>query len=213
MKIVAENSTLVLAGSWNPAILTPNWIAKTILKLPPEPHFDVKVEMQVAQGAVQRLSFLGLSYVASPQFLVFFIDPANTEAAAKAVRVARGVLEILSHTPITGVGCNFDFVVEEHKEEFLRRFHAADDLEDEVGEAEVVSKAWGNKIKTSAGLLSIDCVYEGGAGQVHLNFHQETPAAEDARAYLASDEKFVEVFKSAKAIAMKLSNENIGDQA
>ncbi len=208
MKIFQENSTMVLAGSWNPAILTPQWIAQTVFGLKAGESFPVEIDMIVANGAMQKMRFLGLSCVASSQFLIFFFDSQNTESCSVAVKSARKILEVLSHTPVTGVGFNMQFLLSETKPEFLNRFQSID-LDDEVPGADVVSKGWSMKLNTVENLISITSTYEGGSGRIEMNFHHSATTADEARAYLADDNKCLEIFGVATAVAKKLSNEEM----
>lgn len=208
MKTLQENSTMVLAGSWNPAILTPSWIAQTVFGRRPGEQFPVEIDMVVANGAMQKMKFLGLSCMASPQFLIFFFDSQNAESCSIAVSSARKILEVLSHTPVSGVGFNVQFVLSETKPEFLSRFQNVD-LDDEVPAAGIVSQGWGMKLNAAENLISINSSYEGGNGTIAMNFHHSTATADEARAYLANDNKCLEIFGVATAVAKKLSNEEM----
>jgi len=210
MKIEAENPTLVIAGSWNPAILTPQWIAQAALGKAADEQFVVKVTIDPlqGQGAVRRLSFLDIELVAAPQVLIFFIDPKNPESSAKAIAAARTILQTLTHTPISGVGCNFLFSVEENKIEFLDLFRSTNYFEGVLENSEIVSKSWGNKIQADDELIGVECVHEGNVGSIRLNFHHSVQTASEAVEYL-TDEKYPEILGQAIKIAENLSNERI----
>lgn len=209
MKIDTQNCSLIIAGSWNPAILNDaRWFARTILDHRPGEQFNVNLEMQVAAQAINKLTFLGVSFIASPSVLMFFINPSDPEAGKAAMRASRKILEVLTHTPVTGIGFNFQFRSENPTAEFLGKFPIASDLDDVLPEHEIVSKSWQNKIAFGNQIVTADCLNEGGAGIISLNMHNEVQSAASALNVLDSD-AFVNTLARAKAITEMLSNEAI----
>ena len=63
MILQPEKLTVVLAGSFNPAILTPQWISQHGLQEPANQKFAVELMTQFGPiGGIQRFSFGGISY-------------------------------------------------------------------------------------------------------------------------------------------------------
>jgi hypothetical protein len=207
MKIDSQNSSLVIAGSWNPAILNDTgWFARTILETAQGHQFNVTVEMAVAEQAVNKLTFLGLSYIASPTFLVFFIDPADANAAQKAIYAARKILEVLNHTPVSGVGFNFQFTLADLNIKFLEKFPVAPDFETILSDYEIVSRSFENKIKVCDELITVKCQSEGGTGAITLNMHTQVQSPMEALGVLGQG-SFSTALARATSIAETLSNE------
>src|SRR4051812_38105477 len=58
LNLVQDKLTIVLVGSFNPAILTPQWIARNALGYPEERQFQVELLTPVAGiGGMPRYSF------------------------------------------------------------------------------------------------------------------------------------------------------------
>ena len=57
MQIDDTKTSLVIAGSWNPAILTPQWIANKVLGLPTGQEFNVEVEMVMTPHNFQKYKY------------------------------------------------------------------------------------------------------------------------------------------------------------
>lgn len=213
MKIDVQNATLIIAGSWNPAILNdPNWFGRSILELPPGQNFNMNLEMAVAEQSIRKLSFLGISFIASPQALVFFIDPTDAESGNRAISTARKVLEVLMHTPVSGIGFNFQFLLENPRPEFMNRFHIGADLEDAVPNQQIVGMSWGNIIKDEAKLITVRCESQSNNGSITLNIHDAVGSAHQALEVLNSG-AFGAIFQKARGIAEILSNEPLEENA
>ncbi|MDO8298090.1 hypothetical protein [Lacisediminimonas sp.] len=210
MKFVRESSTLVIAGSWNPAILKPTWVAQVAMNPPLADPFNVRVELAMfPSSGVQRFSFHGVSYSVSPQYLVFFLEDAAAWPATAPV--ARRILGTLQHTPITGLGFNFEYQVEALHPSFLERFPVVASLDELLGADDaVVSRTWGNKIQHGTALISFTCDLEGQVGKILINYHEPIAAADNAAAFL-TEEVYAEVKTLADRLAQHLSEENLGE--
>lgn len=184
MLIDANKTSLVIAGSWNPAILNPSWIAKTVFNYEQDQEFNVSVEMGMAPLNYQKFTFLDISYIATPQFLIFYIDHLQPENIQKTITTARSILNKLLHTPITGVGFNFEFLLNEQKDNFLDLFKQVDKLNDVFPDMTVVSKLWGNTITAENELITIQCILEGAVGKITVNQHHALSNADEAANYL-----------------------------
>lgn len=208
MQIVVNKTSLVIAGSWNPAILNPSWIGKTVLNFEKDHEFEVLVEMGIAPLNFQKYTFFDISYTASPQYLIFYIDHLNAECVSKTIAAAKSILNVLSHTPVTGVGFNFEFLLNEQKDEFLNLFNQVDALNNVLNEMAVVSKLWGNTITADNELITVQCILEGAVGKITVNQHHALENATDAANYL-QDGIFQASLKRVVAIASVLSADNL----
>jgi hypothetical protein len=111
MTLNPGETSLVVAGAWNPAILTPAWVLRFGLGRP-DSHEQVQVAMLAGQGVVfdfPRYTVPEFSYIVRPDTLI--IAPSAQTAAAFAIieDAAALMLENLSHTPVNGIGHNFEF--------------------------------------------------------------------------------------------------------
>jgi hypothetical protein len=111
MTLNPGETSLVVAGAWNPAILTPAWVLNYGLGRP-DSQEPVQIAMLAGQGVVfdfPRYTLPEFSYIVRPDTLII-VPPAQTAAEFPALEdAAAAMLENLPHTPVNGIGHNFEF--------------------------------------------------------------------------------------------------------
>ncbi len=104
MKEKANINNFVVAGSWNLAIFSPEWIKQYILT---DDDFEVAYPINDPSS--------------SPQYKNkdFYLTVRNNrlevvvrEEPLKAIECIRSILQKLQHTPLIGFGVNFEFILE-----------------------------------------------------------------------------------------------------
>lgn len=103
-------------------IFTPEWITQKLTTVK-----EVAIEVPVGQPGLQpRLAFEGVTLKVDPRRLVVGVDAPQDDRLVTMERVAVAALTELPHTPITGVGVNFQFLEEEPEGLLLKAFEAPD---------------------------------------------------------------------------------------
>ena len=99
-----EEASIVLLGSFNPAILQPQWLAKQSLIRPEEAkHAEGEKNFVVTRDlAVIRLGWLDLQ-VLPDRFTATTSDPSHFETLLECVS---GIFQFLEFTPVTAMGVN-----------------------------------------------------------------------------------------------------------
>lgn len=113
MELVSSETTLVVAGAWNTSIINPAWMIQHGLddRAAAQPA-RVQIFMPAIQGGMlefPRFTLEQFTYTVSPGALVLAPigdPPQSFEIAEEALT---RVLRTLVHTPISGVGHNFEF--------------------------------------------------------------------------------------------------------
>lgn len=185
MKVIADRTTVVLVGAFNPAILQPNWVAVHGLGFSPEHQFQVDMLSAIGSGSPSRYTFEGISYSAGFRNFTLHLGDSSKEDCVKAVMATSKILQQLPHTPVYGLGINFGFLVSQPSEQLLGLLTEHDAL---LGSFEpmpdVVTKRWGNTLKWNDSLVSVDCELAGGQVTVTFNFHYEAASASAAQSIL-----------------------------
>lgn len=211
MKVIADKVTLVLVGAFNPAILTPEWIARNGLGLEPGVDFQVEMLAPLGVAAPARYSFNGISYSATLRNVTFYLDPNAIQAGEQTLTAAANILQQLPHTPIAGLGFNFAFLVEQPTESLLSLLTTKDDLvaamSTDIADAEVVTRRWGNSLRWSEALVNIDCELAGGQATIRFNFHYSTESAVEAGRILRIENAFARHISQAITAATAISNQ------
>ena len=169
-------TALVIAGAWNPAILPPEWVLRHGL----ERQGDERVQVLLPVGAgiifeFPRYTLGDFSYVVRPDALII-APPETTEDRVKTSEIAMvRMLEILRHTPVTGLGHNFEFRDDAPDPRYVAIFSAArQDLVDEMPEGwEPASTNITSSFQNKAGniVINITRTLDAGVIVVKFNFH------------------------------------------
>jgi hypothetical protein len=207
LKQYITQPTLVIAGAWNPDILSPSWVANEAMKLGLTPDFAVNVQLPIGNPTLRpTYEFDKIKFNAARSQLTFYLASDDLDQVAKSVDTAARILELLSHTPVTGFGFNFSHEIECPHLELRKTFSGSDIsalLADE--DAQTVVQRWGSSIKTQQFLLSLNAEFEGG-NKVTLafNVHYEVASATEAAQLLRTDGVFTTAVQITSDIAQKL---------
>ncbi len=180
MRPVNDQWSVVALGQWNSRIFSPGWVGREVF------HADeVLAEMAVgATGTTVRYSHENIILQPFDNRLIVSVkevDPAG-DVIVEIERVAETVFSLLSHTPVSGIGVNFGYVIDEPPEIVtnLFRFSDVDQLSDagkEILEGELVRRM---DIKDLDTLLNFKLSTDFTTYKVNANFHQSVSSANDA---------------------------------
>lgn len=125
MKLIPEETTLVIAGAWNSAIVTPEWIQKYGLKKAAGQEVPFQAVVPVGAGMFfefPKFKFDGISIVVRPDAMILSQSDVSEEQMDGIETVAANTVGELKHTPVGGVGHNFGFCDEAPGVQFLETF-------------------------------------------------------------------------------------------
>jgi hypothetical protein len=125
MQLFPVETSLVVAGAWNPAILTPAWVLRHGLNRPAGQAEPVQVYVPAGTGLIfdfPRYVLPEFTFVVRPDTLIM----APTDQTANNLEVLENaaalMLEHLRHTPINGIGHNFEYRDTEPSPDQLENF-------------------------------------------------------------------------------------------
>lgn len=210
MNNIEDRNTLVLVGAWNPAILSPNWIAREVMGFAADRNFDVNVEFpfgKIAAGQPVRMSFEGITVLAAPDKLMFFLSDGGQ--VQKSIGTAAAILRLLPHTPITAFGFNFSFLAEKPSQKLLDTFGDNDSSQAfEDPDATLVTQGWKQTVKTNNHLVNVSATLNQEAVTLDINVHFEVTSATAASELLEQAELFTNVKGEVDAVTKMLNNDN-----
>lgn len=176
MKLVADETSLVVAGAWNTAIVTPDWILKFGLQR--EPGAETRIQAFIPAGAgmffgFPKFAFDGVVMAVRPDALVFSPKDMDKSCMEGIERLASNTVAALTHTPVSGVGHNFEFRDPDPNPESLGAF-----TNSQVDLIDAVPPGWGpigSTLATSLQLgetvVNVTRAFVGGQLSVKFNFH------------------------------------------
>jgi hypothetical protein len=191
MEPVDDKTTIVIAGSFNPAILSPQWIGKYVLDPPITDEFPVEVFAPLGPGPATRFNAPGLAYSPSFQGITFHLEGLDSAARQRVCDMAARILNLLPHTPVTGVGFNFGFRDANPGVEQLRLLSISPTFAEALGDgAEVVGRNWLNLATWGEAFVTVQTGIRGSEFSLDLNFHHPVKDARGAEAVLAAADVF-----------------------
>jgi hypothetical protein len=217
MELIPAETSLVVAGAWNAAILTPPWVLRHAFHKPPEDQTLVQVFLPAAAGLIfepPRYVLEGITYSVRPDALVFAPNSCDEDSLRKVETASANIVEVLVHTPVTGIGHNFEFRDTEPAPANGAVFsQSRQDLADAMPEGwqattAVVASSFKNANETVH--VNIQRQWDAAVVSVKFNFHHPVASVEQARAILAGDgyKRMAENL----ALAKQLINSLYGDE-
>lgn len=194
MKLIHEETSLVLAGAWNPAILTPPWVLQHGLNRALDGTNRYQTFLPTGLGLVfdsPRYVLEDLTYTVRPDALII-VPNSETPADLNSVEdAAARMLEQLSHTPIGGVGHNFEFrelnPQPDQLDIFTRSRQEIGDVMPEGWEpaTTAINSSFTNTAKTV--LFNVQHTLMGNVIIVKVNFHHAVSNVEQAISVLRGE--------------------------
>jgi hypothetical protein len=118
-----DGFSVVLAGVWNAAIFSPDWVSNGRLTVSDNLGFELNVENLALPP---RLTFDGIRLHVLPTRLELTTTDLTEELLEKLTATAVKVLRELPHTPLQGVGVNARYKVPEPEPSLLELFSLRD---------------------------------------------------------------------------------------
>src|SRR5260221_5274192 len=129
MDFLKENTSLVIVGIWNPAILNPAWLVRHAFALPVGEDLPVQIEVAVPALLTPRFTMNGVLIAPSRNNIVLQpVVPITANKLDLVERLAINILTNLPHTPVSAFGYNFEFRDAAPSAEQLELFAHVQDL-------------------------------------------------------------------------------------
>ena len=102
-KVINGVANIVVVGSWNKAILTPEWVKENLLN-----EYD-SFEVAYPVNGLGSLKYItpDFSFMVVDGRLQFELERYDSDSMKALSRTARKVFRLLGHTPITAMGVNY----------------------------------------------------------------------------------------------------------
>jgi hypothetical protein len=174
--------SLVMAGHWNRKIFTPAWIIDRLTT-----SKDVGIEVPVENPSLPiRFSFDGIKLCVNSAQLVLAVDRPEDGLLKICGAVAVKILTELPHTPLRGVGLNYQFAADLPDAAVLKVFNLSDN--NTLSDAEFKIRATVIQRKILIGDQTVNLsltLAEDNKVQIFFNFHKNTPSTKEAIDFLS----------------------------
>lgn len=195
---VFQSFDIVIAGRFNPHIITPSWLIRTELAKESEPKVQLGFDPQ-SHSPSFRIQVDRVTWSTSDSRLELSAKFSDVDLSVPAT----AILKLLPHTPIQAVGHNFHFkwkIAEwsgripqlgEVNFEGLRQF------------GEPVNTTWTSGFRVDKNLVvQLQLVHSENSVEVHTNFHRD---ASNCEAGLKAVENFPHDFDRTKELIQKIT--------
>lgn len=181
MKAQIDNWSIVVIGAWNAAILSPAWLTE---------HLGIKsqVLIEFPVGDLRqplRFTLERVRMVVTRDRLI--LSPISDETASleQAEVFARKILQTLTHTPVSAVGINFQFIETAPSPDLSKLFSLVDATK--LAGVEFVTQATEirRRLKNNDQIVNLTLAHSADGGiQIDLNVHRDVQTTADAAAFL-----------------------------
>ncbi len=200
MDIWNEGTSIVMVGSWNKAIITPTWLKdNNITDLD-----QIQVEAAINNPAFPIRYKLEHVYLQVSQTSIKTHPIEDTEISYESAEtVSALLLEVLNHTPISGVGYNFHLIEKSPSSAIIERF-VFKDAECLVSLGGIVKqRTIKRQLEIYGKLLNLTMLLGSESTlSVDFNWHFNFSSANDAKGKMK--DTFYDTYKQTKEMSEKL---------
>lgn len=180
---IAEQSSFVVIGAWNPAILQPQWLKKHFPKHIPD-NCRIEIASSGTASAI-RMNYDRVIIDPNNGRLVLTPKVLDEEAMVYISELAKGIYGLLEHTPVVAAGCNFVYKLEPCESftvDDIEKDERIVDLYNGLGEqGELVSKSIRHTFSLPDCSINVNYDYIGTDRILRMNFdYQKTKSVEKA---------------------------------
>jgi hypothetical protein len=180
-----DNCNIVLAGFWNRAIFTPEWVGRLLFK---QPEVETLISIMPHMPIIYRNRLVAMEV--APAWVTFRPRALTDECLRASEEMAYKVLDTLRDTPLMGVGINFAFSDAEPRRDLAALFQVGDSssLADDGWVTE--ERRLVRRLQKGKDTLNLTLVL-GGAGNLDAEFNFHTETADNAIARAAVENRIL----------------------
>ena len=168
MSLMPAEWSVVVVGKWNPAILTPQGIAKHLFDKGDNEPIDVLVPLDSVSPFKVRIDGF-LVTVNTDKLIIELADP-SFDSLSNAAALAKKAVDRLPLTPLAGAGYNIKFIEDDPGPEFLALFDSDVDGSLSDMNMSILSRGFRRTVKWHDGELNIFVEQRPeGRYQIHFN--------------------------------------------
>jgi hypothetical protein len=171
---------VVLAGDFNAAIFQLGWVGTHLFGMPEGAEIQAQeVVIQADVGLLQLLFLEGVALNVTPTRIELFAVDSQPATLSKVEEVLGRIVEVLPHTPIRAIGCNFQYTDAEPDPTVMDLFDTPEAIE---AEYRVTARQASVQVELDNSILNFTRASSGNAVRFIFNYHR---AESEIAAYAA----------------------------
>lgn len=164
---------VVIVGRWNPHIFSIDWVAKHLFDY--REGATVEVVQMMSPGLAPIFLIQDVGFRCTRDRLEIFAREGSEACLRSVETLAVKALSTLSHTPVSAIGANFDFIEDDVPPEMADLLATPERMETKFT---IVANSFETRIDLEKDVtLGIRRGIIGGAAQISLNYHRESQNA------------------------------------
>lgn len=179
-----DNWNIVLAGLWNRAIFTPEWVGRLLFN---QREVETLISVMPHMPIIYQNRQVALEV--APARLVFRPRSLVDDYLLAAESMAHKVLATLQDTPLLGVGINFAFAESDPRRDLVALFDIADNQSLSEDGWEIEERRVLRRVRKGGDTLNLSLSL--GAGELGIEFNFHTDTTENAEAQAAVDNRVI----------------------
>lgn len=172
MAVSPTDWNVVVAGFWNPAILTPAGIAKRLFGLPE--GTPILVEVPMDQLLPYRVKHEGVTITAEMGRLTIVTDTPNFNSLQSAMAIAARAIHELPETPFSAAGFNVRYKLDDAPDQLLTS--TTPPIDGTISDAgfAIESRSIKRSLTFNAGILNLEIQsLKNSEVRIEFNFHRQ----------------------------------------
>jgi hypothetical protein len=178
--------SVVIAGRWNRAILTPAGIASRLFRTGDQEQLAVLVPLDGVSPFIVRDIGGDVSVMTDESRLLIRVENMTYDCLEKAMTYGVNALESLEHTPVSAAGFNVNYQSDDLPTEAAMLIAADIDRRLSNVPQKVVSRAVGRSFEFGLGQLKLALTAEEQSFKVLGNFHRASTEVGDLKTWLST---------------------------
>ena len=175
--IIKDNSfSIVVIGNWNPHILSPQWISKSLFEDKPE----VQVQFSLNLDASNRFIVKNIIFVPSNDRLIIQSSDNSDDSLLLIQETVIKLCKILCHTPIRALGINLGFIHTESNEKLLELINFNDVNDISENDWNIKSSSVKRNIEKNGYNLNLTIEYNS-QSEFHFDFNYHYALSEPSK--------------------------------
>lgn len=185
---IKDAHTVVMNGGWNIRVFSPEWVVEHL-----SPKGDIELGVAIANpDAPIQLKFEGVALQVGAGRLVLTPSTLDEAGFESVQRIAKQIVELLPHTPISAVGVNFKYQIDEPDDNLLSVFDLPDNEKLADKEFSVRATLIKRAIDWDGVLLNLILTHQHGA-ETTIEFNHHRTITRTAPASAALEESISEL--------------------
>jgi hypothetical protein len=173
---IFESWTIVIVGQWNTRIFSPKWVGENLFR-----STKVASEISIAPSSwpVRYISD-NITFIPKNDRIIIGVKNAKDETLKSAETVAKIVMELLGHTPVSAMGVNFGYVEDSPSDEFLALYNLNDISQISAAGCSIAGTRIVRKLELDDNIINMSISYDSTKIDIHMNFHHDISLASEA---------------------------------